>query len=437
MTTQAPQQIDRAEDVAALQKALARAEGGHRWIGRVVLLLALVGAAGGAFQYRRLHPPPKPTKYILDEVSVGDVVETIRSTGTVQPVTQVQVGAQVSGRILKRYCDFNSVVKKGDLLAELDPLLFQANVAADQARVANAVANDDAQRVQINVTKAQYDRVIALKAQGLANEADIVTSKGNYESAVANKKGTEAQVLLSRASLKNSTTSLAYAKIYAPIDGVVISRSIDEGQTVAASFQAPVLFTIAQDLRQMIVLADVDEADLGRLSRAKSPEIEVRVEAFPGESFPAKLQEIRFNSTTTQGVVTYPAVIDVANPDLKLRPGMTATVIIKTATVKEVLRVPNASLRYHPAPLVGADGKVAAVIPEAPLPKGKGRVYLGFGTTLDDAPKPRVVSIGLTDGRFTELIVETTEGEPVSKGLRLVIDETDEGTEQKKQRGPF
>jgi HlyD family secretion protein len=437
MTTQVPQQIDRADDVAALQKALARAEGGQRWIGRVVLVLVIVAGGLGAFQYRRLHPPPKPTKYILDEVTVGDVVETIRSTGTVQPVTQVQVGAQVSGRISKRYVDFNSVVKKGQILAELDPLLFQAAVEQDQARVASAVANDDAQRVQIEVTKAQYDRVVRLKEQGLANDSDLVTAKGNYDSAIANKKGTESQLGLARASLKNSATSLAYAKIYAPIDGVVISRSIDEGQTVAASFQAPVLFTIAQDLREMLVLADVDEADLGRLSHAKNPEIEVKVEAFPGESFPAKLQEIRFNSTTTQGVVTYPAVVQVANPDLKLRPGMTATVIIRTATVKDVLRMPNASLRYHPAPLVGADGKVAAVVPEAPLPKGKGRVFLGTGTTIDDPPKQRIVSIGLTDGRWTEVIVDGADGEPVTRGLKIVVDETDEGTEQKKQRGPF
>jgi HlyD family secretion protein len=420
----------RGTDPAEVRRALSSVEGHRRWIGRLIVLLLIVGAAAFAWRWRKMHPTPKPPRFLTDEVSRGEVVETVQSTGTVQPVTQVQVGAQVSGRIKKRYVDFNSKVKKGDLLVELDPTIYEGNVARDRAQITNAQADIEGAKAALSLALANYDRAKLLKKEGLLGEADLLTAKGGFESATARLHQAQAGLTTASAALKNSQTNLSYTKIYAPIDGVVVSRSIDEGQTVAASFQAPVLFTIAQDLREMNVLADIDEADLGRLSGAKNPEVEVAVSAFPGEIFPGTLKDVRFNATVTQGVVTYPAVIEVRNPDLKLRPGMTATVSIRTVVVKDALRVPNAALRYRPLPPMGPDGKPKPVKPEAPLPKGKGRVFFPPPTREGDAIV-QLVDVGVTDGQYTVVL------SPLDLGTKLVVDEVDESDEKKKQKSPF
>jgi len=431
-TTATPEPERRAASArtSELERALASVEGGRRWIPRMIALVVVIGALGGYWQWRRLHPPPKPARFMTEETTVGDVTEAIQSTGTVQPVTQVQVGAQVSGRIAKRYVDFNSVVKQGDILAEIDPTILGSNATADAARVENAKAAVAGDEANVALAKANHDRAVLLRSQGLLGEADLVTAKGNLAAAEAKLRGSKAQLGLAQAALKTSQTNLAFTKIYAPIDGVVISRSIDVGQTVTASFQTPVLFTIAQDLKQMLVLADIDEADLGRLSHSEKPEVDVQVEAFPGEVFPGSLKEVRFNATTMQGVVTYPAVISVANPDLKLRPGMTATVSIRTTSVKATLRVPNAALRFRPSPPLGMDGKPKPFKPEPPPPRGKGRVFL-VPKDPEGEPEPLMIDIGVSDGLFTVV----SGGLP--KGAKVIVDETDENAEKRKQRGLF
>ncbi len=411
-----------------LRRLLAREEGSRKWWVRLGIVVALAGGGFGYARWRKAHPPPRPPKHMTEEVSRGDVFESIQSTGSVQPVTQVQVGAQVSGRISKRYVDYNSLVKKGDLLAELDSTLYQAAVTANVAAVASAKATLEGAKASLDAAKTQFERSERLNKQGLASESDLTTARASYQSAVASAHGAEAGLTTAVAQLQQAQTNLQYCKIYAPIDGVVISRSIDVGQTVAASFQAPVLFTIAQDLREMLVLADVDEADLGRLSRAEKPEVDVQVEAFPGETFAGTLNEIRYSSTSTQGVVTYPAVIAVRNDALKLRPGMTATVSIKTSAARGALRVPNAALRFRPLPSVGSDGKPKANKPEPPPPHGKGKLYLPPGKDSDPA-KPMLVDVGISDGQFT-----VVSGEGVSAGLKIVVDETDDS--EKKPGGP-
>jgi HlyD family secretion protein len=428
MSTTATPEPDRRR--TELERALASVEGGRRWIGRVVLLVLIIGAVAGYLRWRKLHPPPKPARFMTEETSIGDVTEAIQATGTVQPVTQVQVGAQVSGRIAKRYVDFNSVVKKGDILAEIDPTILGSNATADGARVESAKAAVAGDEAAVALANANNDRAVLLRSQGLIGEADVVTAKANLAAAEAKLRGSKAQLGLAQAALKTSQTNLAFTKIYAPIDGVVISRSIDVGQTVTASFQTPVLFTIAQDLKQMLVIADIDEADLGRLSHAEQPEVDVQVEAFPGEVFPGSLKEVRFNATTMQGVVTYPAVISVANPDLKLRPSMTATVSIRTSSAKAALRVPNAALRFRPSPPVGMDGKPKPFKPEPPPPKGKGRVFL-VPKDPEGEPEPLTIDIGVSDGLFTVV----NGGLP--KGAKVIVDETDENAEKRKQRGLF
>lgn len=421
---------DPRRNAAELERALGAVEGHRRWVPRVLALLVIAAAIFGYLRWRKAHPPVKPPRFMTEEASVGDVVEVIQSTGTVQPVTQVQVGAQVSGRIAKRYVDFNSVVKKGELLAEIDPTILSSSANADAARVesANAVVSGD--EAAVALAKTNYQRAVLLRSQGLLGEADLITAKGSVDAAEAKLRGSKASLNLAGAALKASQTNLAFSKIYAPIDGVVILRNVDVGQTVAASFQTPVLFTIAQDLKQMLVLADIDEADLGRLSRSQKPEVDVQVEAFPGEIFPGVLREVRFNATTMQGVVTYPAVISVDNPDLKLRPGMTATVSLRTAIAKNVLRVPNAALRFRPSPPVGPDGKPKPFKPGPAPPRGKGHVFLPPADP-DGEPTSMLIDIGISDGLFTVV----KGGLPT--GAKVVVDETDENAEKRKQKSIF
>jgi HlyD family secretion protein len=243
----------------------------------------------------------------------------------------------------------------------------------------------------------------------------------------ANAAAAEAQIGAIQAQLSQSQTNVGWTKIYSPVDGVVVSRSIDPGATVVASFQAPTLFVIAQDLSRMRVMADVDEADVGKLKEGM--QAEAVVDAFPGESFKGSVQQVRFSPNNVQGVVTYSAIVEVENPDEKLRPGMTATVTIKTKEVKGTLRVPNSALRYKPTPPMGPNGKPVPQPPEAPLAKGSGRVFVLVNEKPgDEKAEPKLVQIGVTDGIHTE----------ISGGLdanaKIVTDETDDA-EQKKKKG--
>jgi HlyD family secretion protein len=243
--------------------------------------------------------------------------------------------------------------------------------------------------------------------------------------AKAQVSAAEAQIGAILAQLSQSQTNVGWTKIYSPVDGVVVSRTIDPGATVVASFQAPVLFIIAQDLRKMRVMADVDEADVGKLKQGMGAE--AVVDAFPGESFQGKVEQVRYSPNNVQGVVTYSAVVEVENPDEKLRPGMTATVTIKTREVKGALRVPNAALRYKPTPPMGPNGKPVPQPPEPPLVKGTGRVYVVTNEKLgEEKSEPRIVQIGVTDGLTTEIV----GGLPAS--MKVVTDEMDDAEKKKK-----
>ena len=245
------------------------------------------------------------------------------------------------------------------------------------------------------------------------------------EVAKAQVSAAEAQVNAIQAQLSQSQTNVGWTKIYSPVDGIVVSRSIDPGSTVVASFQAPVLFVIAQDLRRMRVMADVDEADVGKLKEGM--EADAVVDAFPGESFKGKVEQVRYSPNNVQGVVTYSAIVEVENPSEKLRPGMTATVTIKTQEVKNALRVPNSALRYKPTPPMGPNGKPVPQPPEAPLAKGTGRVWVVTSEKLgDEKAEPRIVQIGVTDGINTEV----TGGLPA--GTKIVTDELDDAEKKKK-----
>ena len=275
-------------------------------------------------------------------------------------------------------------------------------------------------------SRSRLERAKKLVAEGIGTQSELDAAQGGYDVALADVAATKANVNSLQAQLRSSRTNLEYTRIFSPIDGVVISRAIDPGQTVAASFQAPVLFVIAQDLRKMRVLADIDEADVGRLKEGISAE--VSVDAFPGEKFKGTVSQVRFSPTSNAGVVTYAAVIEVDNPDVKLRPGMTATVSIRTAEMKDTTRLPNAALRFKPTPPTDKDGKKIPQDPLPPLAAHKGRIYvLSDETPGAEKVVMKEVDIGITDGITTDLKTDLA-------GQKIVVDETDDPN---KKKGPF
>lgn len=415
--------------VAELERDLSSVEGGRRWLRRAGLIAVVVALVGGVMAWQVKSRPPPPPRYMTQATSPGDVVETVQSTGTVKPVTEVQVGAQVSGRIRSVTVDFNSTVKKGDVLAEIDPITYGAQLEQTRAQLEAQRAGLARAEANVKTLDISLERLKKLRAENLASQSDVDAAQGQRDVAAADVRQMAAQIGSTQAQITSANANLSFTRIYAPIDGVVTNRAIDPGQTVAASFQAPVLFTIAQDLGQMRVFADIDEADVGKLTEGMGAE--ATVDAFPGERFRGKVSQVRFNPTTVQGVVTYQAVIEVDNPDRKLRPGMTATVTVKTNEAKGATRVPNAALRFKPSPEKGPDGKPIPKPPEKPLEARMGRLYL----LVNEAPgaekiEPRVVPIGITDGTFTAL----REGADLPAGAKLVTDEADDKDAKKGPR---
>ena len=306
----------------------------------LALLVAVAVVAGGAWFLAARKGSAEP-KYRKGKLDKGDVVATVTATGTLSAVTTVKVGSQVSGIIAKLHVDFNSAVKKGQLLAELDPTPFLVSV--EQRR-----ADLDKAKVELRNSELSLTRAKNLAKQQLLAQSELDAAQTNRDAAAA-------AVAQSEASLKQALTNLSYAKIASPIDGVVVDRQYDVGQTVAASFQAPTLFTIAQDLTKMQVLTNIDEADVGRVRVEQVASF--TVDAFPEQSFKGSVSQIRLSPQTVQNVVTYPVILDVPNQDLKLKPGMTANVQIPVDARRDVLRVPNAALRFRPDPADVAGGE--------------------------------------------------------------------------------
>ncbi len=424
-----------------LKKALSAEDGGRRWLRRLAFAGGLALIVGAGLTWSAKHRPAPPARYIAATVATGDVIEKVQATGTVQPLLQVNVGAQVNGRVTQVYVDFNSVVRKGEVLAEIDPLIYgtqvnaqAANLASQRAQLAQAKASTESAKAQMNTAHIGLERTRKLFESNLASRSDLDTARGNYESvqaqyeaSVANIESQQAVIAAQAAQLSQSTANLGYTKIYSPVDGVVVTRGIDPGATVVASFQAPVLFVIAQDLRKMRVLADVDEADVGKIQEGM--EADCVVDAFPGDVFHGKVSQIRYSPNNVSGVVTYPAVVEVFNPEEKLRPGMTSTITVRTHEAHEVPRVPNAALRYRPTPPTGPDGKPVPQPPESPLAKGQGRVWvLASDKPGQEKDEMRLVSIGITDGIYTQVTDPS-----LAIGTKVVTDEMD--LDDKKKKG--
>src|SRR5512137_1056438 len=320
----------------------------------IILAVVLVVAAVATWLLKSGNGKQK-LQFETAKVEKGRVVAKVTASGLLSAIVTVQVGSQVSGRIAALFADWNSPVKKGQLIAKIDPALFQASVDQARANLAAAQGNLIKARVQAVDARRQAVRQQELAARKLNAQADLDTAVANADAADAQVAAAEGAVAQTRAALQSAEVNLAYTNIVSPTSGTVISRNVDVGQTVAASLQAPTIFVIAEDLEKMQVDTSVAEADVGRL-KAGMP-ASFTVDAYPGETFRGTVRQIRNAPQTVQNVVTYDAVIDVDNPDLKLKPGMTANVTFVYAEKDDVLRVPNAALRFKPPPgLLGDQG---------------------------------------------------------------------------------
>jgi HlyD family secretion protein len=343
-------------------------------------------------------------KFRTEKVTKGDIEMAVTATGTVNPVTTVLVGTQVSGTVKNIYVDFNSPVKKGQLIARIDPALFEAQVNQARANLLSAKANMDKAEATQTDAKRTMERNKELLAKNLIAQSDLDTAGTNYETAKASVSAAKAQIAQSEAALSSAETNLHYTKIISPVDGIVVSRNVDVGQTVAASFQTPTLFSIAQDLTKMQIDTSVDEADIGKVKTEQ--EVDFTVDAYPDITFKGKVWQIRNAPITVQNVVTYDVVIQVNNPDLKLKPGMTANVSIIVEMKKDVLKIPNAALRFK------LSGKNVLASEKRTEKKGPGVWILE-----KDNPKRISVSLGISDGSSTELV----SGE-IREGQELIVE---------------
>ena len=311
---------------------------------RTWIALAVVVAAAGAFLAFRGRE--KEVEYQTTVVDRGDIVDVVGATGTLQAVTTVQVGSQVSGIVDSLGADFNSRVKKDQVIARLETSTFDARLGQARANLVAARANVEKAKATVADTKQKYERAKELSAEQLLPQTDLETAKSNYEGAVAGLRGAVAAVSQAAATVQQAQVDLTHTIIRAPIDGVVVARNVDVGQTVAASLQAPVLFVIANDLSRMQVNASIDEADIGRVRAGQ--DVTFHVDAYPNDTFTGRVEQVRLQPITVQNVVTYNTLIAVDNPGQRLMPGMTATVSVIVQQRDNVLRLPAAALRFRP-----------------------------------------------------------------------------------------
>jgi len=349
----------------------------------------------------------KTVKYRTEKAAAGNIRAAVTATGKLNAVTTVIVGAQTSGMIKAIYVDYNSQVKKGQMLAQIDPATFAAKVEQARANLYLARANLEKAAATLQDAKRTRDRNETLFARNLIARSDLDTVRTNVETAEASVSAAKAQVEQARASLKQAEIDLSYTTIRSPVDGMVISRNVDIGQTVAASFQTPTLFNIAQDLTKMQVETSVDEADIGRTKRGQP--VEFTVDAFPEQVFHGKVAEVRNAPTTVSNVVTYEVIVQVANPELKLKPGMTANVSIITESKEGVLRIPGAALRFRPADSGGKKEKEPTTVREH-------HVWI----LRDGKPQRVPVQIGISDGSFTEIT-----GGALRAGQEVIVEAID------------
>nr|WP_274703207.1 efflux RND transporter periplasmic adaptor subunit [Acetomicrobium hydrogeniformans] len=364
-----------------------------------MLFVLVIGAVLFAVFGRGVFSRKEGVNYDMAPVERRDISSFVTAIGNVSAVTTVEVGTQVSGTIREIYADYNSIVNKGQIIALIDPTTFEAQVEQAKANLMQAKAGLQRAQATLADAKRNLDRQKMLWERDLIARSDLDSAQTNYDLAVAGVSEADANVLQAQASLKKVETDLGYTRIYSPVDGIVVSRDVDAGQTVAASFQTPTLFTIAQDLTKMQIETNVDEADIGNVREGL--EVTFTVDAYPNAVFSGRIKQVRIASSVVENVVTYPVIIDVSNPDLMLKPGMTANVTIITDKKENVLAVPSAAFRYRPSAYEGEllRGRVLWVLEE-------GR------------PLPVQVETGITDGAYVEI-----KSDDLKEGDRVIIGE--------------
>ncbi len=393
-----------------------------KWL--IVLGLAITVAALAAFKFG----PKDSTQYFTQKAQQGDIHDLVEATGTINAVTTVQVGSQVSGTVQQLFADFNSHVKKGQVIAQIDPSLLQgallqatADLQDSRANLSTAKANLEKARATAAQAKADYERTDALAKDGVMSRQQLDLAKATSQSDDAQVAAAQAQVNQAAAQVQQKSAAVSVAQtnidhtiIRSPIDGTVVARNVDVGQTVAASLQAPTLFTIAQDLTKMQVYVSTDESDVGNIRPGQ--QVSFKVDAFPKDSFTGHVSQVRLNATTVQNVVTYTTVVDFDNPEMKLFPGMTAYVSIPVADATNVIKVPNSALRFTPdlkpdqlSALYAQAGIVAPA--RAKSKDAAGQAKRGSGSSLaviwkQTAGKklePVQITTGITDHTYTEV----------------------------------
>ena len=419
---------------------------------KVVLgIVVLVVAAGIVFGFTVLkRNNNNELQYELAAIDKGTVTALVDTTGTLNPVVIVDIGSQVSGKIENIYIDFNSQVKANQVLAELEQQTFQTKVQQNEANYLSSEAAVEKSKVSLENSKKKHDRAKTLFEKDLISYEELESAEVQYLSARADLQSAEARLEQAKAQLDTSKVDLTYTIIKSPIDGVVISRNVNVGQTVAASFQAPVLFQVANDLTKMQVECSVDEADIGRVKEGQAAQF--TVDAFPDENFTGVVKQVRYSPEVIQNVVTYTTIVDVENPGIKLRPGMTATISIVVGEAKNALRVPNSALRFQPPPEVlqalfeemrremqakrgqnsQADGQSEKRGHQANFQMGQGMGRMGSRMrdrarvwVQDENGKLNMVSIrtGVTDNAFTEIT-----GGDLQEGMEVITGESTQAT---------
>ncbi len=366
-------------------------------ISKIWIVIAIVVIAAMASFLLSGNKKKEEVNFVTEAVAPANIVNSITATGTIEPVTSVTVGTQVSGIVSKLYVDYNSVVKKGQVIAELDKTNLISELNTAKANLASAQSS-------LNYQTANYSRYAALYKKGLVAGTDYDQARLTYQQA-------RDQVATARESVQKAQTNLGYATITSPIDGVVLSKSVEEGQTVAASFSTPELFTIAQDLTNMQVVADVDEADIGNVKVGER--VSFTVDAYPDDTFTGQVKQVRQEATTTNNVVTYEVVISAPNVDMKLKPGLTANVTIYTQESKDVMSVPSKALRYTPAKETVGDKKIKDVS------NAKNKVWTIEGNYV----VAHSVSVGMTDGSHTQILSGIKQGQQVITGVSVQTDD--------------
>ena len=359
--------------------------------------MAVVVALIALWQYLGSRKESTKIGFKMTKVETGRITNYVTATGTIEPVVKVEVGTQVSGIVKKLYVDYNSVVKKGQVIAELDKTNLQSEYQSQQSNLAKAQSD-------YNYQKSNYERMKTLHDKGLIADNE-------FEGAVQSFQASQSSLSVARQNLQKAQTNLSYATITSPIDGVVLSKSVEEGQTVAASFSTPTLFYIANNLTQMRVIASVDEADIG--SVLEGQRVEFTVDAYVGETFNGTVTQVRQNATTTNNVVTYEVVVDAPNPDLKLKPGLTANITIFTKESGDVLTVQPKALKFNPSQYNGVQGysidPASGKLAEGRTPKGQGILWTLEGKVF----KAKQVTVGMSSKIATEVSGNVKEGDIV------------------------